>query len=40
MSDFLGPAQHYVTALEAKLNECDRTDEKIDMLARPFPSRA
>lgn len=32
-------AEHYMQALDAQLAVCDRTDEMIDMLSSPFPSR-
>lgn len=30
---------HYESALVAQLEECDRLDEMVDMLAEPFPAR-
>jgi len=33
----LQKAQHYVRALDAQIHECDRTDEMIEKLTRPFP---
>jgi hypothetical protein len=32
-------AEHYMAALDAQLEECARTDEMIDMLCSPLPSR-
>jgi hypothetical protein len=32
-------SEHYVAALDAQLKICDRTDQLIDALCRPFPSR-
>jgi len=32
-------AEHYIKALNAQLEVCDRTDEMINMLNYPFPSR-
>jgi hypothetical protein len=31
-------AQHYITALDAQLEACEKTDEMIDMLNSPYPS--
>ena len=32
-------AEHYIEALNAQLAVCDKTDEMIDMLSSPYPSR-
>ena len=34
----IAKAQHYIRALDAQLAICDRTEERIDDLTRPFPS--
>lgn len=36
-SDAIRKANHYIAALDAQLEACDRTDETIDILCSPFP---
>lgn len=37
--DAVKKAEHYIEALNAQLEVCDKTDEMIDKLNSPFPSR-
>ena len=35
----MGKAKHYLNAINAQLEVCDKTDEMIDTLCSPFPAR-
>jgi hypothetical protein len=32
-------AEHYIKCLDAQIEQCDRTEETITLLASPFPRR-